>query len=144
MQIHTPEEYGGKAFDIQSGTGFPFNVTEAWAPTIWAYQRMAMYGEMPESFESILEKTRVFLAGWRSVLNGGKVVRPEEVPEDWEAPVELPSRPEILTRECFGSCSASSARGRDLTHLPRLPVLIIIATLTPTRPTKKRYPPTKM
>jgi predicted dehydrogenase len=93
LQIHTPEEYGGKQFDIQSGTGFPFNITEAWAPTIWAYQRMALYREMPESFDSILDKTRVFLAGWRSVLNGGKVVRPQEVPEDWDAPVELPSRP---------------------------------------------------
>ena len=92
LQIHTPEEYGGKAFDIQRGTGFPFNVTEIWAPTIWAYQRMAMYREAPESFDSILQKTRVFLAGWRSVLNGGKIVRPEEVPEDWESPVDVPSR----------------------------------------------------
>lgn len=92
LRIHTKEAYGGKAFDIESGTGFPFQITEAWAPTIWAYQRMALYHEMPESFDSILEKTRVFLAGWRSVLNGGKTVRPEEVPEDWESPVELPSR----------------------------------------------------
>src|SRR5262249_15578632 len=93
LQIHTPEEYGGKSFEIQNGTGFPFNVTECWAPTIWAYQRMCIYREMPESLESIVEKTRVFLAGWRSVLNGGKVVRPEEVPDDWESPVDLPSRP---------------------------------------------------
>jgi predicted dehydrogenase len=93
LQIHTPEEINGKRFEIVGGTGFPFNVTEAWAPTIWAYQRMAIYQDMPQSFDSILEKTRVFLAGWTSVLNGGKVVRPEEVPEDWEAPVELPSRP---------------------------------------------------
>jgi hypothetical protein len=92
LQVYTPEEYGGRAFDIQRGTGFPFNVTEVWAPTIWAYQRMAIYREMPESFESILQKTRVFLAGWRSVLNGGKVVPVEEVPEEWESPVELPSR----------------------------------------------------
>src|SRR5207302_9059116 len=106
LQIHTSEEYGGKAFDIQSGTGFPFNVTEAWAPTIWAYQRMAMYREMPESFDSILQKTRVFLGGWRSVLNGGKVVRPGEVAEDGEAPVVVPSRPGApyggVCREVFG------------------------------------------
>ena len=93
LQVHTPGEYGGRAFNIQGGTGFPFNVTEAWAPTIWAYQRMAVYREMPQSFESILDKTRVFLAGWQSVLNGGKAVRPEDVPEEWESPVELPSRP---------------------------------------------------
>jgi predicted dehydrogenase len=93
LQIHTPEEINGKPFEIVGGTGFPFNVTEAWAPTIWAYQRMAMYKDMPQSFDAILEKTRVYLAGWTSVLNGGKVVRPEDVAEDWEAPVELPSRP---------------------------------------------------
>ncbi|MEO8130752.1 MAG: hypothetical protein ABI822_26885, partial [Bryobacteraceae bacterium] len=46
-----------------------------------------------ESFDSLWEKTRVFMAGWRSVLDGGKMVRPEDVPEDWEAPVELPARP---------------------------------------------------
>jgi predicted dehydrogenase len=93
LQIHTPEQYDGKSFNIVSGTGFPFNVTEAWAPTIWAYQRMAMHKEMPESFDEILGKTRIFLAGWQSVLNGGKTVRLDEVPEVWEAPVDLPSRP---------------------------------------------------
>lgn len=93
LQIHTPDEYGGKQFEIQPGTGFPYSLTEAWAPTIWVYERMAKYKEMPESFDSLWEKTRVFMAGWRSVLDGGKMVRPEEVPEDWEAPVELPARP---------------------------------------------------
>ena len=63
LQIHTPEEINGKRFEIVGGTGFPFNVTEAWAPTIWAYQRMAMYKDMPQSFDSILEKTRVLQAG---------------------------------------------------------------------------------
>jgi hypothetical protein len=53
---------------------------------------MAMYKEMPQTFDSLLDKTRVFLAGWRSVLNGGKAVQPEDVPEEWESPVELPSR----------------------------------------------------
>ena len=106
LQVHTPQEYGGKAFDIQVGVGFPFSATELWAPTIWAYERMARYKEMPESFDDILEKTRVFLAGFRSVLNGGKVVRLEEVPEDWETPVELPDKagdPTVgLFRKMFG------------------------------------------
>jgi predicted dehydrogenase len=107
LHIYTPEEYGGKQFDIQGGTGFPFNTTEAWAPTIWAYQRMAIYKEMPQSFEAILEKTRVFLAGFRSVLDGGKVTRLDEVPEEWEAPVALPAKandPTVsLFRKKFGS-----------------------------------------
>jgi predicted dehydrogenase len=106
LQVHTPDEYGGKQFDIQAGVGFPFSVTEAWAPTIWAYQRMAIYKEMPESFDDIIDKTRVFLAGFRSVLDGGKVVRLEEIPEDWEAPVELPAKaadPTVaLFRKKFG------------------------------------------
>ena len=107
LQIHTAEETAGKQFNILGGTGFPFSATEAWAPTIWAYQRMALYNEMPESFESIWEKTRVFLAGFRSVLDGGKVTRLNEVPEDWEAPVELPAKAGDPTvgqfRKMFGS-----------------------------------------
>ena len=43
LQIHTSENYGGRQFDIQAGTGFPFDKTEAWAPTIWAYERMAKF-----------------------------------------------------------------------------------------------------
>jgi hypothetical protein len=67
---------------------------------------MAIYKEMPESFDDIIDKTRVFLAGFRSVLDGGKVVRLEEIPEDWEAPVELPAKaadPTVaLFRKKFG------------------------------------------
>ena len=33
------------------------------APTIWAFQRMALFGEMPETYEQILRKSDVFLAG---------------------------------------------------------------------------------
>jgi len=39
-----------------------------------------------------MEKTRVFLAGFRSVLDGGKVTCLDEVPEEWEASVALPSK----------------------------------------------------
>lgn len=80
-------------FAIEPGTGFPFSTTEAWAPCIWAYERMARYKEMPQSLDSLWEKTRVFMAGWRSILDGGRVVRLDEVPEDFEGPVALPARP---------------------------------------------------
>lgn len=93
LQIHTPSEYGGRQFEIQPGQGFPFNQTEAWAGCIWAFERMARYKEMPESFDSLWNKMRVFMAGWKSILEGGKTVKLDEVPEDWAAPVELPSRP---------------------------------------------------
>ncbi len=104
ISIHTPEEYGGKDFDIQNGMqiGFPFNKSEIWAPTVWAYERMARYGEMPQTFEHLYHKTNVFLAGWYSVLeNGGKPVRLDEVPEDWESPAALPTQPEDNTVELF-------------------------------------------
>jgi hypothetical protein len=102
IQIHTPEVYGGETFAIRLGEGYPFDKTEIWAPTIWAFQRMSLYGEMPQTYEHILHKTNVFLAGWRSVLTaGGKPVRLDEVPEDWESPVALPNHPEDTTPELF-------------------------------------------
>jgi predicted dehydrogenase len=108
IQIHTAEEYGGKAFLIQTGTGFPFDKTEVWAPALWAFENMARHGVMPQTFEQIEHKTNVFLAGWKSILDGdGKPVRLEDVPEDWESPVELPNHPGdptvSLFRKKFGS-----------------------------------------
>jgi len=95
IQIHTPEAYGGESFLIRTGVGYPFNKTEIWAPTIWAYQNMALHGDMPQTFEQIYHKTNVFLAGWRSILlEDGKPVRLDEVPEDWESPAELPNHPD--------------------------------------------------
>jgi hypothetical protein len=41
------------------------------------------------------------MAGWRSVLDGGKVVRLEDVPEEWEAPVALPARDKDPTVDLF-------------------------------------------
>jgi hypothetical protein len=102
VQIHTPEVYGGETFAIQRGADYPFNQTEIWATPIWAFQRMALYGDMPQTHAQILHKTNVFLAGWRSVLVAeGKPVRLDEVPEDWESPVALPNHPEDATVELF-------------------------------------------
>ena len=76
VRIHTPEEYGGKGFVIHRGTDYPFDKTEIWAPTIWAFQKMAFYGNMLQTFEQIYHKNNVFLAGWKSILeNGGAPVR---------------------------------------------------------------------
>jgi len=102
VNIHTPEAYGGESFPIRTGTGYPFNKTEIWAPTIWAFQNMALYGEMPQTFDEIYHKTAVFLAGWKSVLeeNGGPVYL-KDIPEDWESPVELPNHPDHTTAALF-------------------------------------------
>ena len=104
VQIHTPEAYGGEMFAIRTGGGLgrPLDQTMIWAPAIWAYQRVALFGEMPQSYEQILHKTNVFLAGWRSVLTaGGKPVKLEDVPVDWESPVALPNHPDEHTAELF-------------------------------------------
>ena len=96
VSIHTEEAYGGEDFNIYMGTGYPYNKTEIWAPTVWAYQNMALYGIMPQTYEEIYHKTNVFLAGFKSFLdNKGNSVRLDEVPEDWESPAELPNLPEM-------------------------------------------------
>ena len=107
IRIHATKESSPRDFTIRSGTGYPYNKTVLWAPTVWAFQRMAMHGHMPQTFEQILHKNNVFLAGWRSVLTGrGNPVRLDDVPDNWETPVELPSRPNdptvSLLRKKFG------------------------------------------
>ena len=102
IQIHTPEEASGRAFHLEMGAGYPFNKTEFWAPTIWAFEHMALTGQMSQSLEQILHKNNIFLAGWRSILeNDGNRVKLDDVPEDWETPVELPNRPGEKTASLF-------------------------------------------
>jgi len=102
LEIHTSDEYGGKDFLIRMGTGYPYERTEFWATPIWAFQHMALNGEMPQSFEQILHKSQTFMAGWRSILvNDGRPVLLQDVPADWEAPAELPSRSQDATISLF-------------------------------------------
>jgi predicted dehydrogenase len=106
VSIHTPEAYGGKTFDIHTGTGFPYDKTEIWAPTVWAFERMARQGVMPQTFEQLLHRNNTYLAGFRSIVeNDGKPVRLEEVPADWRAPVLPPDTQAAtvdLLRKKFG------------------------------------------
>lgn len=102
VQIHTREAYGGENFRIHTGTGYPYDKTEIWVPTIWAFQNMALHNEMPQTFGQLQHKTSVFLAGWKSVLeNDGKPVKLTDVPEEWEAPAELPNHPDHDTISLF-------------------------------------------
>jgi len=102
VQIHTPEAYGGESFPIRTGTGYPYNKTEIWATPIWVFQNMAYHGEMQQTFEEIYHKTAVFLAGFKSVLESdGRAVRLADLPEDWESPVDLPTKPDDKTTSLF-------------------------------------------
>ena len=89
-------------FAIEDGNGYPFNKTQIWAPTLWAFEHMARSRQMPQSLDQILDKNNIFLAGWRSILkNDGNPVKLDQVPEDWETPVELPNRPGDTTASLF-------------------------------------------
>jgi predicted dehydrogenase len=56
-------------------------------PPVLAMQKMFESGRMPETHESILEKTKVFLTGFYSVAERvGAPVKVDELPENWIAP----------------------------------------------------------
>ncbi len=55
-------------------------------PMLLAFQRMIEFHEMPQTYEHILEKTAVFLAGYKSFLErNGAPVYLDELEEDWRA-----------------------------------------------------------
>ena len=61
------------------------------AKTVFNLQRMFESGVMPASHDYILGKTRIFLAGFYSLLErDGRMTGVDEVPEDWEAPSPFP------------------------------------------------------
>ena len=54
-------------------------------------QRMFETREMQWSYDYILNKTRIFLAGFKSHLeHNGAMVNAADVPDDWEAPCPYP------------------------------------------------------
>ena len=56
-------------------------------PPLLEFQRMIERGKMPQSYEHILEKTAVFIAGFKSHLEmGGKPVRLSELEDDYRVP----------------------------------------------------------
>ena len=94
MQIHTKSQPLGRSFTLTTGTGDPYNVTEFWLPLLWVFERLIRTGQMPQSYEQILQKNRAFLAGWQShLVKQGQPVKLEDVFPQWEAPVELPQLP---------------------------------------------------
>jgi hypothetical protein len=60
-------------------------------PTVFAMQRMFETRKMQWSYDYILKKTQVYLAGFKSHLeHNGAMVRVADLPEDWEAPTPFP------------------------------------------------------
>ena len=59
-------------------------------PMLLMFQRMIEFREMPQTHEFILEKTAVFIAGYKSFLEkGGAPVCLDEIEDDWRADCDL-------------------------------------------------------
>lgn len=66
--------------------------TFLWLPMLLEMERMFRTGKMPEPYESLYEKTKIFLAGFKSHLEkGGAPVALSEI-GDWRAPLLGPPR----------------------------------------------------
>ena len=60
-------------------------------PPLLAIQKMIETRVMPETYDQILKKTRIFLAGFKSVIDHeGASVAIDDVPDDWTAPNMYP------------------------------------------------------
>ncbi len=102
LRVFTPGDQRGEGFHIRIGSEEPYSKTELWAPTVWAFQRMARHGEMAQTFDQLLDRHRAFMAGWRSILvEDGRPVRLDAVPADWQSPVELPNQASDPTVKLF-------------------------------------------
>jgi predicted dehydrogenase len=61
-------------------------------PTVYAMERMFETRKMQWSYDYILDKTRIFLAAFKShVDHSGAMIRVADLPEDWEAPAPRPN-----------------------------------------------------
>jgi len=59
--------------------------------TVFDMQRMFESGEMPQSYDDILRKTRIFLTGFKSHIDHGGIMVPvNSVSDNWEAPSPYP------------------------------------------------------
>ena len=60
-------------------------------PAVFSMERMFETRKMPQSYDYILKKTQIFLAGFKSHLehNGG-LVNVDDMKDDWEAPSPYP------------------------------------------------------
>jgi len=81
----------------------PVTDSAIWLPMIHAMQRMFETGEMPEPYESIYEKTQMFIGGFYSLLEkNGAPVNLEDIPPGWECPRDRrPMNPERFPEGYF-------------------------------------------
>ena len=92
----------GRGFVEQSlwweGSGWDRDIF-LWLPMLLKMQKMFETGEMPETYDSIYEKTQIFLAGFKShLVEKGAPVALDEI-GDWTAPILYPGRyPEGFAR----------------------------------------------
>ncbi len=87
--------YSGGWWDIMNywEQGEPMNrLYQLFFPTVLAMQRMFETRQMQWSYDYILQKTRIFLAGFKSqVEDRGSMVNVAGLPDDWEAPHPWPN-----------------------------------------------------
>ncbi|MDP2982949.1 MAG: Gfo/Idh/MocA family oxidoreductase [Candidatus Latescibacter sp.] len=87
--------YSGGWWDIMNywEAGEPLNrLYQLFFPTVFAMQRMFETRKMQWSYDYILQKTRIFLTGFKShVDHNGQMVRVADLPDDWEAPHPWPN-----------------------------------------------------
>lgn len=62
-------------------------------------QRMFETRKMQWSYDYILKKTKIFLAGFKSHIDhNGSMIRVDDLPDDWEAPSP---KPDWINEEIF-------------------------------------------
>jgi hypothetical protein len=87
--------YSGGWWDIMNywEAGEPLNrIYQLFFPTIFAIQRMFETRKMQWSYDYILQKTRIFLTGFKShVDHKGQMIRVADLPDNWEAPHFVPN-----------------------------------------------------
>ena len=65
-------------------------LTDFSTPVMTRFERMIETRRMPQSYEQIVEKVQVFLASFRSLLEGGRAVDVASLDPLWTAPNPYP------------------------------------------------------
>ena len=83
-RVFAPNDHAGEVFT---------RYRNIFLPTVIEFQRMVETGEMPQSCEHIMAKTKTFLTGFYSHMEkNGNLVYCKDLQESWRAPEVMPER----------------------------------------------------